>query len=121
VERTPSSSSRMGSSAHRRNHPRLERRGLLVGLKFMQITQNWPAGIMRCIRVNRSMSRSPHITSSPVAVMVREGKQAIEVVRKDDGRNKPGQRRAGTIRRFRRGVGLTWFMAPMDPRRLLSR
>ena len=79
---------------------RLERRGLkLVGLKFMQIT---PELARRHYAVHQGkLFYEPlvaYITSSPVTVMVWEGKQAIEVVRKTMGATNPVNAEPGTIR-----------------------
>ena len=79
---------------------RLERRGLkLVGLKFMQIT---PELASRHYAVHQGKPfyepLVAYITSSPVAVMVWEGKQAIEVVRKTMGATNPVNAEPGTIR-----------------------
>ena len=79
---------------------RLERRGLkLVGLRFMQIT---PELASRHYAVHQGKPfyepLVAYITSSPVAVMVWEGKQAIEVVRKTMGATNPVNAEPGTIR-----------------------
>ena len=79
---------------------RLERRGLkLVGLKFMQIT---PELARRHYAVHQGKPfyepLVAYITSSPVTVMVWEGKQAIEVVRKTMGATNPVNAEPGTIR-----------------------
>jgi nucleoside-diphosphate kinase len=79
---------------------RLERRGLkLVGLKFMQIT---PELARRHYAVHQGKPfyepLVAYITSSPVAVMVWEGKQAIEVVRQTMGATNPVNAEPGTIR-----------------------
>ncbi len=79
---------------------RLERRGLkLVGLKLMQIT---PELASRHYAVHQGKPfyepLVAYITSSPVAVMVWEGKQAIDVVRKTMGATNPVNAEPGTIR-----------------------
>ncbi len=79
---------------------RLERRGLkLVGLKLMQIT---PELARRHYAVHQGKPfyepLVAYITSSPVAVMVWEGKQAIDVVRKTMGATNPVNAEPGTIR-----------------------
>ena len=79
---------------------RLERRGLkLVGMKFMQIT---PELASRHYAVHKGKPfyepLVAYITSSPVVVMVWEGKQAIEVVRKTMGATNPVNAEPGTIR-----------------------
>jgi nucleoside-diphosphate kinase len=79
---------------------RLERRGLkLVGLKFMQIT---PELASRHYAVHKGKPfyepLVAYITSSPVVVMVWEGKQAIEIVRKTMGATNPVNAEPGTIR-----------------------
>ncbi len=79
---------------------RLERRGLkLVGIKFMQIT---PELASRHYAVHKGKPfyepLVAYITSSPVVVMVWEGKQAIEVVRKTMGATNPVSAEPGTIR-----------------------
>jgi nucleoside-diphosphate kinase len=79
---------------------RLERRGLKpVGIKFMQIT---PELASRHYAVHKGKPfyepLVAYITSSPVVVMVWEGKQAIEVVRKTMGATNPVNAEPGTIR-----------------------
>jgi nucleoside-diphosphate kinase len=79
---------------------RFERRGLkLVGMKFMQIT---PELASRHYAVHKGKPfyepLVAYITSSPVVVMVWEGKQAIEVVRKTMGATNPVKAEPGTIR-----------------------
>jgi nucleoside-diphosphate kinase len=79
---------------------RLERRGLkLVGMKFMQIT---PELASRHYAVHKGKPfyepLVAYITSSPVVVMVWEGKQAIEVARKTMGATNPVNAEPGTIR-----------------------
>jgi len=79
---------------------RLERRGLkLVGMKFMQIT---PELASRHYAVHKGKPfyepLVAYITSSPVVVMVWEGKQAIEVVRKTMGATNPVNAEPGTLR-----------------------
>jgi len=79
---------------------RLERRGLKpVGIKFMQIT---PELASRHYAVHKGKPfyepLVAYITSSPVVVMVWEGKQAIEIVRKTMGATNPVNAEPGTIR-----------------------
>ena len=79
---------------------RLERRGLkLIGMKFMQIT---PELASRHYAVHRGKPfyepLVAYITSSPVVVMVWEGKKAIETVRKTMGATNPANAEPGTIR-----------------------
>ena len=79
---------------------RLERRGLrLIGLKLMQIT---PELASRHYAVHKGKSfyepLLAYITSSPVVVMVWEGKTAIEIVRKTMGATNPANAEPGTIR-----------------------
>ena len=79
---------------------RLERRGLkLAGMKLMQIM---PELASRHYAVHQGKPfyepLVAYITSSPVVVMVWEGKQAIEVVRKTIGATNPAKAEPGTIR-----------------------
>jgi nucleoside-diphosphate kinase len=79
---------------------RLERRGLkLAGMKFMQITQELAS---RHYAVHKGKPfyepLVAYITSSPVVVMVWEGKQAIQIVRKTMGATNPANAEPGTIR-----------------------
>lgn len=79
---------------------RLERRGLkLVGMKFMQITPELAA---RHYAVHKGKPfyepLVEYITSAPVVVMVWEGKNAIEVVRKTMGATNPASAEPGTLR-----------------------
>ena len=79
---------------------RLERRGLkLAGMKFMQIT---PELASRHYAIHKGKPfyepLVAYIISSPVVVMVWEGKQAIEVVRKTLGATNPAKAEPGTIR-----------------------
>ncbi len=79
---------------------RLERRGLkLIGMKMMQIT---PELASRHYAVHKGKpfyeGLVAYITSSPVVVMVWEGKKAIEVVRKTMGATNPANAEPGTIR-----------------------
>jgi len=79
---------------------RLERRGLkLIGMKFMQIT---PELASRHYAVHKGKPfyepLVAYITSSPVVVMVWEGKKAIETVRKTMGATNPANAEPGTIR-----------------------
>ena len=79
---------------------RLERRGLkLVGMKFMQITPEL-AGRHYAVHKGKPFYEPlvAYITSSPVVVMVWEGKQAIEIVRKTMGATNPVNAEPGTIR-----------------------
>lgn len=79
---------------------RLERRGLkLIGMKFMQITPELAA---RHYAVHKGKpfyeKLIEYITSAPVVVMVWEGKNAIEVVRKTMGSTNPANAEPGTLR-----------------------
>ena len=79
---------------------RLERRGLkLAGMKFMQIT---PELASRHYAIHKGKPfyepLVAYIISSPVVVMVWEGKQAIEVVRKTMGATNPAKAEPGTVR-----------------------
>ncbi len=79
---------------------RLERRGLkLIGMKMIQIT---PELASRHYAVHKGKpfyeGLVAYITSSPVVVMVWEGKKAIEVVRKTMGATNPANAEPGTIR-----------------------
>lgn len=79
---------------------RLEQRGLkIVGLKMMQIT---PELARKHYAIHEGKpffdGLIRYITSSPVVVMVVEGKKAIEVVRATMGATNPAAAAPGTIR-----------------------
>jgi nucleoside-diphosphate kinase len=79
---------------------RLERRGLrIIAMKLMRIT---PELAQRHYAVHRGKpffdGLIQYITSGPVVVMVIEGSQAIEVVRRTMGSTDPAQAAPGTIR-----------------------
>ncbi len=79
---------------------RLEQRGLkIVGLKMMQIT---PELARKHYAIHEGKpffdGLIRYITSSPVVVMVVEGKKAIEVVRATMGATNPVSATPGTIR-----------------------
>jgi nucleoside-diphosphate kinase len=79
---------------------RFEARGLkIVGLKFMHIDRPLAE---RHYAVHRGKpfyeGLLDYITSSPVVVMVLEGPQAIEIVRRTMGATRPAQAEPGTIR-----------------------
>lgn len=79
---------------------RLERRGLkIVAMKLMQIT---PELAERHYAVHKEKSfYDPlirYITSAPVVVMVIEGRNAIEIVRRTMGATAPADAVPGTIR-----------------------
>ncbi len=79
---------------------RLEQRGLkIVGLKMMQIT---PELARKHYAIHEGKpffdGLIRYITSSPVVVMVVEGKKAIEVVRATMGATNPVAATPGTIR-----------------------
>ena len=79
---------------------RVERRGLkLIGMKLIQIT---PELASRHYAVHKGKPfyepLVEYITSSPVVVMVWEGRQAVEVVRKTMGATHPAKAEPGTIR-----------------------
>ena len=79
---------------------RFERRGLkLIGMKLMQITPEL-AGRHYAVHQGKPFYEPlvAYITSSPVVVMVWEGKKAIEVVRKTMGATNPVNAEPGTIR-----------------------
>lgn len=79
---------------------RLEQRGLkIVGLKMMQITPEL-ARQHYAIHEGKPFFDGliRYITSSPVVVMVVEGKKAIEVVRATMGATNPVVAASGTIR-----------------------
>jgi len=79
---------------------RLERRGLkIVALKMMQISKELAARHYG-VHVGKPFYEGliAYITSSPVVVMVVEGKRAIEVVRSTMGATNPAQAAPGTIR-----------------------
>jgi len=79
---------------------RFEARGLkIVGLKFMQIDRALAA---RHYAVHQGKpfyeGLLDYITSAPVVVMVLEGPQAIEIVRRTMGATRPAEAQPGTIR-----------------------
>ncbi len=79
---------------------RLEARGLkIVGMKLMRISRDLAA---RHYAVHKGKpfydGLIGYITSSPVVVMVLEGPQAIELVRRTMGATKPLEAQPGTIR-----------------------
>jgi nucleoside-diphosphate kinase len=79
---------------------RFERRGLrLVAVKMMQIS---PELAERHYAVHKGKPFYPglirYITSAPVVVMVLEGNQAIEIVRRTMGKTNPADAAPGTIR-----------------------
>jgi len=79
---------------------RLEQRGLrLVAMKLMQIDRDLA---LRHYAVHQGKPffnpLIEYITSGPVVVMIVEGKQAIEVVRRTMGATNPVQAAPGTIR-----------------------
>lgn len=79
---------------------RFERRGLrIVAMKLMQITTQLAE---RHYAVHKGKPFYPglirYITSSPVAVLVLEGNQAIEIVRRTMGVTNPAEAAPGTIR-----------------------
>jgi nucleoside-diphosphate kinase len=79
---------------------RFERRGLrIVGMKLMQIDE---ALARRHYAVHEGKSfYEPlicYITSSPVVVMVLEGNDAIDIVRRTMGATNPAEAAPGTIR-----------------------
>jgi nucleoside-diphosphate kinase len=79
---------------------RLETRGLkIVGMKFMQIDK---ALAERHYAIHKGKAfydgLIQYITSAPVVVMVVEGRQAIEIVRRTLGATKPAEAAPGTIR-----------------------
>lgn len=79
---------------------RLERRGLkLVGLKLIQMDE---ALARRHYAVHEGKPFFPglirYITSAPVVVMVWEGPQAIDVVRRTMGATRPAEAAPGTLR-----------------------
>ena len=79
---------------------RLEQRGLkIVGMKLMQIT---PALARKHYAIHEGKpffdGLIQYITSSPVVVMVVEGKKAIETVRATMGATNPVAAAPGTIR-----------------------
>ncbi len=79
---------------------RLERRGLkLVGMKLMQVT-NELAQTHYAEHVGKPFFEGlvSYITSSPVVVMVFEGKKAIETARNTIGATNPANATPGTIR-----------------------
>ncbi|HIE38220.1 MAG TPA: nucleoside-diphosphate kinase [Anaerolineales bacterium] len=79
---------------------RFERRGLrIVAMKMMRIT---PQLAERHYAVHKGKPFYPgliqYITSAPVVVMVLEGNQAIEIVRRTMGATNPADAVPGTIR-----------------------
>ncbi len=79
---------------------RLERRGLrITAMKMMQIT---PELAKRLYAVHEGkpffMGLIRYITSSPVVVMVLEGRNAIDIVRHTMGATNPAEATPGTIR-----------------------
>lgn len=79
---------------------RLERRGLkIVGLKLMQMDE---ALARRHYAIHEGKPFFPglirYITSAPVVVMVLEGQEAIEIVRRTLGATRPAEAAPGTIR-----------------------
>ncbi|MBC7239227.1 MAG: nucleoside-diphosphate kinase [Chloroflexi bacterium] len=79
---------------------RLERRGLkLVGLKMLQMSEDLAR---EHYRVHEGKPFFPglirYITSAPVVVMVWEGPQAIEIVRRTMGATRPAEAAPGTLR-----------------------
>ena len=79
---------------------RFEARGLkIVGMKFMQIDRALAA---RHYAVHEGKPFYPglidYITSGPVVVMVLEGPNAIEIVRRTMGATRPADAQPGTIR-----------------------
>lgn len=79
---------------------RFERRGLrIVGMKLMQIDEEL-AGRHYAIHKGKPFYEPliRYITSSPVVVMVLEGNNAIEIVRRTMGATKPAEAAPGTIR-----------------------
>ncbi len=79
---------------------RLERRGLkLVGLKMLQMSE---ALAREHYRVHEGKpffeGLIRYITSAPVVVMVWEGPQAIEIVRRTMGATHPAEAAPGTLR-----------------------
>lgn len=79
---------------------RLEQRGLrIVGMKMMRISPDL-ARIHYAEHDGKPFFESliEYITSGPVVVMVLEGTQAIEIVRRTMGRTNPVEAEAGTIR-----------------------
>ena len=79
---------------------RLERRGLkLVAIKFVQISMEL-ARRHYAVHLGKHFYESllNYITSGPVVVMVWEGPEAIDVVRKTMGATHPAKAEPGTIR-----------------------
>ena len=79
---------------------RFERRGLrLVAMKMMQISAELAE---RHYAVHKGKPFYPglirYITSAPVVVMVLEGNQAIDIVRRTMGKTNPAEAAPGTIR-----------------------
>lgn len=79
---------------------RFERRGLrMAAMKLMQIPVEL-AQQLYAVHKGKHFYEGliQYITSSPVAVMVLEGKDAIEIVRRTVGATNPAQAAPGTIR-----------------------
>jgi nucleoside-diphosphate kinase len=79
---------------------RFERRGLrIVGLKLIQIDKAL-AGRHYAIHEGKPFYEPliRYITSAPVVVLVLEGNDAIEIVRRTMGATKPAEAAPGTIR-----------------------
>lgn len=79
---------------------RLERRGLkLVGLKMLQMSEALAREHYR-IHEGKPFFEGliRYITSAPVVVMVWEGPQAIEIVRRTMGATRPAEAAPGTLR-----------------------
>lgn len=79
---------------------RLERRGLRIGaMKLMQIPLNL-AEQLYAVHKGKPFYEPllQYIASGPVVVMVLEGKEVIEVVRRTMGATNPAQAAPGTIR-----------------------
>jgi len=79
---------------------RLERRGLkIAAMKMMQMSRELAAKLY-AVHVGKPFYEGliEYITSSPVVVMVIEGKQGIEVVRRTMGATSPAEAAPGTIR-----------------------
>lgn len=79
---------------------RLEKRGLkIVGMKLMQVTEDL-AKTHYAEHNGKPFFNGlvSYITSSPVVVMVLEGKKAIEVARATIGATNPANAAVGTIR-----------------------
>ena len=79
---------------------RLERRGLrIIAMKMMQITPEL-ARIHYAEHEGKSFFEPlvQYITSGPVVVMILEGDQAIEIIRRTMGHTNPVEAEPGTIR-----------------------